>query len=227
MNVIVPLTNLGFLPEFYYPTIMQNVHGRTVLEHSVDSLSIQGQYHFIIRWEDHTKFSIGNYINASFPGAIVHITRDRIHGDAEAVLKVPAKEGPLVIFDAKSVLLWNSGAFLSRISQSKADMGVTVFPNHNRKYPHIKVGGYDRNDISRIVHDRSNFAVSGLYYFNDARHYYKAAPQIIKDELEMEYREIGLDIISNYFLNDGARAIYHRTGVRRVDSIDSLSRFEL
>ena len=226
MNVVVPLTNLGFLPEFYYPTVMQALAGRTVLEHAVDSVNIQGQYHFVLRWEDHTKYSLGNYIQATFPGALVHVVRERLHGDAEAVLRANVKDGPLVVFDAQSQLLFNSSALLNRVSQSRADLAVTVFNNHNKKFPHIRIGGYDRNLVSRLCYDRSNFALSGLYYFGDAKQYNRVAPQVVRDELEMEYREIGLDVVTNYLLDEGARCIYHRTGRKDLTTIDSLSKFE-
>lgn len=224
MNVVVPLTDLHFLKEFYYPTIMQMAGGKTTLEHSLESLNITAQYHFVLRWEDHTKYSIGNYLESAFPGATITVVKDRLHGDAEAVLKAPLNNDPLVIFDAKSKLLWNPEVFSGRILKANADAAVAVFPNLSRKFPHIQIGGYHHNAVSRI--SQNGFALAGLYYFSQGFHFTKSAPQIIKDELEMNYRPIGVDTVLNYLLSDGAKCLYHRVGRRDLTSLNTLNKIE-
>lgn len=225
MNVLVNLTKLTFLPDFWYPAPMQQVKGRTALEHSVDSLGISAQYHFVVNWLDHTKYSVGNYLEATFPGAIIHITK-KTPCDAGVPLEVSLK-GPLFIFDGRSALRWNVSAFMGRTLKDNADATIATFNNYNRKYLHLRLGGYHRNSVAKIVPDRiSNVAVAGLYYFKNAETYLQYAPQVIESELQQEYRNVGVDSVVNALIDDGAKVLYHRVNHRALDSVDSLARFE-
>lgn len=211
MNVLVPLNNLRFLPEFYYPIVLQKIKRRTILERAVQSIGVDAQYHFVVDWNDYTKYF--DDLEKVFPGCKVSTTKNRIHGTAEMPLFLPLS-GPTLLVDPRAILRWDSSSFFSRIEKRGADVALCM---PHRRIRHIKMGGYHPGSVSNL------FIEAPAYFFRgeDYAHY---APQVIDSELQMDYKPVEVFHVINKMIDDGARCIYHRVGCSYINSVRAMEK---
>ena len=156
MNIVIPMAGLGtrFANEgFELPKPLIETNRKTLIEHSVDSLGIQGRYIFITRTyldPNHNKL-LSKRLKEIQPDCIEIILDKPTKGAAETALAAKSyinNNSPLIITNCDQITDWNADDFSEFISNPNIDGVIVTYPSSNPKNSFAVV---EDNHVIRLV----------------------------------------------------------------------------
>jgi len=190
MNIVIPMVGLGkrFADAgFILPKPLIQVIGKAIVQHSVESLGIEGNYIFIIRTSDHSeelKFLLKSIkpecqiieIDHMTDGSVssILLAKDYIDNDEE-----------LITTNCDQKTDWDSNAFINFCRQSNSDGVVVTYPYDgivvNEKSPYSFIKLDDEAKAFRLEEKFaiSEFALCGIHYWKNGKDFISSAKEMI------------------------------------------------
>ena len=136
INVIIPMAGEGkrFKDAGYtLPKPLLDVGGKPMIVRALESLNIEGKYHFVVRNNEYITDTIFA-IETVKPKSDFHLIQNTTQGAAVSCLKFENKVNPeeeLVIVNCDQIMNWNPKSVLE--SLRKYDAGVVTIRSNDPK----------------------------------------------------------------------------------------------
>ena len=219
MNIVIPMAGLGtrFSNEgFKLPKPLIETNGKTLIEHSISTLGVEGKYIFITRKYDNPEHNIllTKRLKEIQPNSIEIQLDKPTRGATETALA--AKEyidnnEPLIITNCDQITDWNANKFNEFISNPNIEGVVVTYPSTNPKNSFAIV---EDNKVVKLVEKQpvSDIALIGIHYWREGYMFVETAEMLLED-FEMEGRpECYVSETYNYLIRTGANIKnYHIT----------------
>jgi len=211
INIVIPMAGLGtrFKSEgFDLPKPLIEVGGKTLVEHSIDSLNIDGRYIFITRKYDDESHNIllSNKLKSIKPDSIEIKIESVTRGSVETCLFAKShidNDYPLIITNCDQRLDWDSNSFLEFIETNVLDGIVITYESDNPKNSFALVG--EDNVISKFAEKTpiSNNALIGLHYWERGSDFILSSEELLRN-FELDGRpECYISETYNYLIKNG------------------------
>lgn len=193
INIVIPLAGEGTRfssTGIKTPKPLIVVNGKTMIEHSVESLGIEGQYIFITKKYSNDAYNkdLSSIIKRIKPDAIEIKVDKKQKGAADAVMY--AKEyinssDPLITINCDQILNWDSDKFINFISETNCDGSVILFKANDPKHSYAEISN---NRIIKIVEKEviSNDALIGVHYWKHGSDFVNSAKALLDTDIPDE-----------------------------------------
>jgi|688.fasta_scaffold87866_5 NDP-sugar pyrophosphorylase family protein len=213
MVVLIPMAGLGtrFKQEgFDLPKPIIEVNGKTLIEHSIETLGFDAKYVFITRrYEnaDHNKI-LSNLLKQLKPNSVEiqldHVTRGSVETCLKAVEYINNDE-ELIITNCDQRLEWDEECFLNFIKSEDLDGCVVTHESENPKHSYAKT-----NDLGIIDNIKEKVTISknaliGLHYWKHGRDFVTSAFRLISEFESRGLTECYVSETYNYLIKEGKK----------------------
>lgn len=210
MNIVIPMAGLGsrFLQEgFNIPKPLIEVNKKTLIEHTIESLGLDGRFIFIIRKYDNEEHYVilQKKLKELVPNCVIITVNSITSGSVETCLKALEyinNDEELVITNCDQRLEWNSESFKEFIKNSLLDGCVVTHESNNPKHSYAKI---DINDNVITIKEKdviSNNALIGLHYWKRGKDFITSATELLKDFSSQNRKECYISETYNYLIKD-------------------------
>jgi len=216
INILIPMAGDGkrFLDAGYsIPKPLIIVNGKTLIEHSVESLGISGRYIFITKEYDNSDYNkqISEILNRVSPGHIEIRAVGKQYGTSSSALLAKEyidNEDELIMTNCDQLLEWDPEDFLKKSRVEGVDGSILVHESSSHQHSYAVVSdGF----VSHLTEKNpvSNNALVGLHYWKHGKHFVKSAEKLIKDSIK-DSKESYVSLTYNYLINDGGRILTYK-----------------
>ena len=212
INVIIPMAGLGtrFPRGHYMPKPLIDVNGRPMIIRVIESLGIDGQYHFVIRKDEYSTILrdlISKFVQSPRFIEIANTT----DGPASSALLFKSRinnENELVIANCDQIMNWNSALFLH--NARLYDGAVVTYHSDTDKNSFAKIG---KDGLVCEIREKvviSNISLNGIHYWKRGVFFVDSAERMIAAEDRAANGEFYVAPSYNYMIEAGYRVgIYH------------------
>jgi NDP-sugar pyrophosphorylase family protein len=212
-NVLYPIAGFGtrFSNKGYTdlkPFI--KIKGKYIIEYSIQSLNIPGNYYIITRDLDpkYEEILYNIFKKYNIDGKIINISKSTT-GATETcyLIKDYIDNKPLIITNCDQYTPWNSNTFIDFIKSNNYDAIVTTY-NHEpiilnslSKYSFIKV---NENNIATEFAEKkaiSDLSLNGIHYWKNSNLFFESAFELLNDSNITQEKYISLTF--NYLIKKG------------------------
>jgi len=211
MNIVIPMAGLGtrFSNEgFKLPKPLIETNGKTLIEHSISTLGVEGKYIFITRKYDNPEHNVllTKRLKEIQPNSIEIQLDKPTRGATETALA--AKEyidnnEPLIITNCDQITDWDASKFNEFISNPNIEGVVVTYPSTNPKNSFAIVKD-DR--VVKLVEKQSvsDIALIGVHYWREGYMFVETAEMLLEDFREEGRPECYISETYNYLIHTGA-----------------------
>lgn len=181
INVIIPMAGEGkrFKDAGYtIPKPLIDIDGKPMIVRALESLNIEGKYHFVVRNNQYTLDTIFA-IDKIKPKSDFHLVQNTTEGAAVSCLKFENKIDPeeeLVIVNCDQIMNWNSESVLNALR--KHDGGVVTIRGTDPKHSYVKMDG----SVAISFKEKeviSDHALTGIHYWKKAKYFFASANKMV------------------------------------------------
>ena len=187
MNILIPMAGLGtrFTNEgIKTPKPLIKVNDKTLIEHSVKSLNIYGNYIFITRKYDNPddNIELSKELKRLVPNSTEICISHATKGSTETCLLAEHlidNDEPLIITNCDQLTSWNSVDFLNSVENY--DGAVVTYTSDN---PKNSFAILDENGlVTKMVEKKvvSNVALIGVHYWKKGNFFVNSAKELMKN----------------------------------------------
>jgi len=194
MKIVIPMAGLGSRFKSVgvdTPKPLISVNGKTLIEHTVESLGIDGEYIFITRKYENSKYNdnLSSILKKLFPNSIEIMLEKNQLGAADAALYAKEyinNDEELIITNCDQRLEWKAENFIKFIKDTNCDGAVVLFKSNEDKNSYAKLSG------SRVIEIAEKKVISENALFGV--HYWKKGSDFVwtAEKLLVEYKEKNL-----------------------------------
>jgi NDP-sugar pyrophosphorylase family protein len=211
MKIVMPMAGLGsrFKIEGYdIPKPLIQVNGKTLVEHSVESLNIDGDYIFITRKFDNEKHNeeLSRILKKLKPNS-TEITIDQpTRGSVETALFARTlinNDEELIITNCDQILKWNSDSFLEESRKDGIEGSILLFFSNDPKNSFAKVN--DAGIVTQVVEKQviSTDGLIGVHYWSKGSDFVRSGERLLGSFEAEGRRECYISETYNYLIEDG------------------------
>ena len=219
MNIVIPMAGLGtrFANEgFILPKPLIEINGKTLIEHSISTLGVEGRYIFITRKYDNPEYNdlLTKRLKEIQPDCIEIQLNKPTKGATETALAAKGyinNNFPLIITNCDQITDWESKKFNEFISNPNIDGVVVTYPSTNPKNSFAIV---ENDKVVKLVEKQpiSDIALIGVHYWKEGRMFIKTAEKLLEDFESKGRSECYISETYNYLIHTGANIKnYHIT----------------
>ncbi len=216
MNIVFLLAGAGSRFQGLYdePKPLIQVGNKTMLEHCVESLNLDGQYIFVTRKYENDKYNkkltdiilklnkkskiIESKILTNGPAASALLAKNLINNDS-----------PLVITNCDQVLYWNSVTFVDYLALNHCDGLVVTYKSQSKGNSYVKVD--DKNMALSFAEKKviSEESLNGIHYWRNGHLFIESAEQMIKRNIRVN-NEFYISLSYNELLKNNKKVLIYR-----------------
>ena len=219
MNIVIPMAGLGtrFANEgFILPKPLIEINGKTLIEHSISTLGVEGRYIFITRKYDNPEYNdlLTKRLKEIQPDCIEIQLNKPTKGATETALAAKGyinNNFPLIITNCDQITDWESEKFNEFISNPNIDGVVVTYPSTNPKNSFAIV---ENDKVVKLVEKQpvSDIALIGVHYWKEGHMFIKTAEKLLEDFESKGRPECYISETYNYLIASGAKIKnYHIT----------------
>lgn len=186
------------------PLIIAN--GKTLIEHSVDSLGIDGKYIFITRKYENPNDNVllSKKLKEIKPNSQEIQIDSLTKGSVETCLfaaKFINNDEELIVTNCDQITDWNPQDFLSFISDENIDGAIVTYTSNNPKNSFAIV---ENNLVTKLVEKQpvSDIALIGLHYWKRGSDFVKSASELIDNYELLGRTECYVSETYNYLISE-------------------------
>jgi dTDP-glucose pyrophosphorylase len=228
MNILIPLAGNGsrFINRgFKTPKPLIEIIDKPMIQHSIESLNLEGNYIFIIRTQHNIDNKLTNLLQKLKPNCKIIEIDKLTQGCTDTCLYAKTyinNNKPLIITNCDQILDWDSNRFLDYLQlNTDIDGTVMTYKSTHPKNSFIKINhnGFATELVEKKV--ISDIALVGFHYWKCGRDFVWSAEELIKQNIRMNdeyYISITYNLlikqnklISTYPLNEDNET-YHAIG---------------
>jgi NDP-sugar pyrophosphorylase family protein len=212
LNILIPMAGDGsrFPKDQYLPKPLIDINGKPMVVRAIESLGIEGQFHFVIRkssYSDRIKEAIANTVNnpkffeinsiTQGPACSALLFRNEINNDTE-----------LVIANCDQIMEWNPSLFFHNVRLY--DGGFVTYYNNTDNNSYAKL---DR--LGNVIQVREKEVIScislnGIHYWKRGSYFVQSTEEMIAANDRAPNGEFYIAPSFNYMIKLGLSVgIYH------------------
>lgn len=210
MNIVVPMAGLGsrFKQEgINTPKPLITVGDKTLIEHSISSLNIDGRYFFITRKYNDKEYNkiLSKLLKDLKPDSVEICLDHDQYGAADAALYAKEyidNDEELIITNCDQLLRWNSQKFLELSRSTYCDGSVVLFKSSDSKNSFAII---ENDKITNIVEKQviSDDALIGVHYWRKGSSFVSSAKRLLNEYRLKGLSECYIASTYNYLIEDG------------------------
>jgi hypothetical protein len=212
MNILIPMAGEGIRFKdvgIDIPKPLIRVNGKTLIEHSIESLNIEGHYIFITKKYENESYN--KEITKIFENLVPIFTEIQVYGKqyGTSYSALHAKDyinndEELIITNCDQILDWDSEDFLY-LARAGGDGSVLLHESDSHKHSYALI---EDNKVTKLAEKNpiSSSALVGLHYWKKGSDFVSSAEKLIKDSLSFG-KEAYVSLTYNYLINDGKNII--------------------
>lgn len=210
MNILIPMAGLGsrFAKEgILTPKPLIKVNGKTLIEHSVESLGIDGRYIFVTRQYDNVEYNVelSALLKKLKPDCLEICLTEQTNGPVETCLAVKAhinNDVGLIVTNCDQRTEWDIEAFLENIRNTKMDGLVVTHNSSNVKHSYAKVPSGNSFRVTQIKEKEviSNQALVGVHYWKHGYDFVESCEELLKDNKRNNKQDCYISETYNYLI---------------------------
>lgn len=190
MNILIPMAGEGSrfkIRGYKKPKPLIKIKGKTMIELSIETLDLEGQYIFLVRKYEKEEFNqeLKKILKKVVENPII-ITVDYLTEGATATCLIAKKhinnDNPLIITNCDQVMDWAGKKFVNSIKES--DDGIVVtYDSTNPKNSFIKL----KNGKGIEVAEKkpiSDIALVGIHYWKKGKDFVKSAEHLMRHKIK-------------------------------------------
>lgn len=190
-NVLLPAMGQStFFKDFYFPKLMLEVNGTTVLEKVVDNFSTLRDRHFIFALSEKecTEFHIDESARIiTEPDNDIVILKNQTQGALCTCLiciDYINNDDPLIIANFDQIIDVDYQNVLEYFEVHNLDAGVITFDSIHPRWSYVRLEDENFDKVIEVAEKRplSRHAIAGFYYFRHGSDFITAAEQTILKE---------------------------------------------
>ncbi|MEJ7559232.1 MAG: glycosyltransferase family 2 protein [Pedobacter sp.] len=208
LKIIIPIAGSSALfinAGYSYPKPLIEINGVPMIQRVIEdagALSDEYEFIFIMREEEALKFHLDNTLKLLAPRSeVIKLKRDTKGGLCSVLMAIDKIDDndSLVILNGDQILDVVYDDILSYWKKEKADAGVITFKSVHPRWSYARIESglvvqtAEKNPIS-------NSAIVGYYYFENAGTFFRAAFQVIKNDVQLEGNFYISPVINEYVL---------------------------
>jgi dTDP-glucose pyrophosphorylase len=208
LKIIIPIagsSNLFVNAGYAYPKPLIEINGVPMIQRVIEDAGAVGddyQFIFIMKEDDALKFHLDNTLRLLAPDSeVIKLKRDTKGGLCSVLMAIDkiADNDSLVILNGDQILDVAYDEILQYWKQEGADAGVITFKSVHPRWSYARI---ENNQVVQTAEKNpiSNSAIVGYYYFADAATFFKAAFQVIKNDVQLEGNYYISPVINEYVL---------------------------
>jgi NDP-sugar pyrophosphorylase family protein len=217
LKIIIPLggsSELFSSAGYFYPKPLIEVKGKPMIELVLENPSkIKQEKHFIfiVKEEDCNKFHLDNTLKILCPGStIIKLKNDTKGGLCSVLMAIDEinQEDSIIILNGDQVIDKNLSDIISYWITKSADAGLVTFKSVHPRWSYARV-------VDEVVvqtaekNPISNNAIAGVYYFKNAKNFFKSAYATIKNDVQLDGKYYISPVINDFVLSDLIIIPYH------------------
>jgi NDP-sugar pyrophosphorylase family protein len=188
MNIVIPMAGLGQrfkIEGFTEEKPLIELMGKSLIEHSIESLNIEGNFIFVTRkYRDSTSnHKLSEILKRLKPNSIEIQLTDFTSGAVETALAASHlinNDEELIITNCDQRLEWDSDEFINFINNDSIDGCVVTFDSDNPKnsFAEIAEDGFVTRFVEKEAISRN--ALIGLHYWRKGSDFVESAEKLFK-----------------------------------------------
>jgi NDP-sugar pyrophosphorylase family protein len=212
MNIVIPMLGLGLRFKdvgINTPKPLIDVNGKTLIEHSLSSLNIDGRYIFLTRDYEEDSFNkeLTNILDRLAPGNIQIKIKDETRGAAESclyALEFIDNDQPLIITNCDQIFDWDASSFINFVKD--CDGAVAIHKSSDPKHSYVLI---ENEKITKIVEKKviSDDALIGLHYWKNGKDFVSSAKKLLTEYLSSGLKECYISSTYEYLIKDGKKIV--------------------
>jgi len=215
MNIVIPMVGLGKRfsdAGFVLPKPLIQVRNKAIVQHSIESLGLDGRYIFIIRQSQHSE-ELKFLLKSIKPDCVIIETEKITDGSVNSILLAKEyinNDEQLVTTNCDQRTDWDSKKFIDFCAKSNCDGVVVTYPydgimlNEKSPYSFIKV---DENGLGLRLEEKfaiSELALCGIHYWSRGKDYVESAEEMINNN-DRTNNEFYVAKTYNYMIKKGKK----------------------
>lgn len=197
------------------PKPLIDVNGQSMIEYSIKSMNIEGNYIFVVREYDDNELNqeLKFTLEKIKPGCTIITTKKLTRGSAETCLLAKNyinNSSPLIIANCDQFMSWNSKNFLEEISKNNdVDSYIVTYNSSDPKNSFAKLN--DDGLVSKTAEKNpiSDVALIGVHYWKEGKLFVTSASEMISGN-HLENGEYYIAPSINYLIKKGSKVkVYH------------------
>lgn len=191
MNILIPMAGLAtrFVNEgISTPKPLIRVGGKTLIEHTLETLGLDGHYIFVTRKYDNEEDNVAldETLKRLKPGCSIFRLTAPTRGSVETCLKVCHlidDDESLIITNCDQRTEWNAKGFLDYLAFEKPDGVVVTHQSSEPKHSYAELNQY--GEVVRIVEKKviSDCALIGVHYWKRGRDFVESAVSLMEGDV--------------------------------------------
>jgi len=213
MNIVIPMAGLGSrFPQdkFYLPKPLIDVNGKPMITRAIESLDMDGQYHFVLRNDEFLKITT-DVISKTVSNPRFVVVDKTTEGPACSVLlfeKFIDNDQELITANCDQIMEWDSKLFFHNVRLY--DGAVVTYYSDTDKNSYVKLDKQGRAVQFAEKEVISNISLNGIHYWKKGKYFINSAKKMIGSDARAPNGEFYIAPSYNYMINDGLEVgIYH------------------
>jgi len=211
VNVIIPMAGEGsrFPKDQYLPKPLIDVNGKPMIVRAIESLGIEGHYHFIIRKNDYThivKEIISKVVkNPKF----IEITKTTEGPACSALLfeKEINNSDELIIANCDQIMEWDSKLFFHNVRLYDGAVVTYYSDTDKNSYARLDKKGHVTEIREKEV--ISNISLNGIHYWKQGKYFVESAEAMIAADDRAPNGEFYIAPTYNYMISSKLKVGIH------------------
>lgn len=213
INIVIPMAGLGSrFPQDRYrlPKPLIDVNGQPMIVRAIQSLDIDGQYHFVLRDSEFLEIT-KDIISKTVANPRFHVVNQTTAGPACSVLLFKDfinTDDELITANCDQIMDWNSRLFFHNVRLY--DGAVVTYYSDTDKNSYVKL---DRQGHAVQFAEKeviSNISLNGIHYWNRGSDFVRSAEAMIAANERAPNGEFYIAPTYNYMIREGLEVgIYH------------------
>ncbi len=192
INVCIPAMGKStFFSESYFPKLMVEIDGTTMLEKVVNDYSSIQEKHFVFMFDDSDckKFHIDESakIVTACKTDILQLMNNTAGALCTCLMGVEyiGDDNELIIANSDQIINEDYNNVIEFFRDNNADAGVITFESVHPRWSYVRVRG---NEVIETAEKRplSKHAIAGFYYFKNGNDFINAAKNAIKKDSRVD-----------------------------------------
>lgn len=206
MNIVIPMAGQGSRfprDRYYLPKPLIDVNGKPMIARAIESLDMDGQYHFVLRNDEFLKITqdvISKIVKdpkfitvdatTEGPACSVLLFKEQINCDQE-----------LVVANCDQIMEWDSKLFFHNVRLY--DGAVVTYYNDTDKNSYVKLDKKGRAVRFAEKEVISNISLNGIHYWKQGSYFVDSAESMIAADDRAPNGEFYIAPSYNYMIKSG------------------------
>lgn len=213
VNIVIPMAGLGSRfprDKYYLPKPLIDVNGRPMITRALESLDIDGQYHFILRNDEFLKIT-KDVISKTVKNPNFVIVDQTTEGPACSVLLFKEfinNDDELVTANCDQIMEWSSKLFFHNVRLY--DGAVVTYYSDTDKNSYVKLDRQGRAIQFAEKEVISNISLNGIHYWKKGSDFVASAESMMTANDRAPNGEFYIAPTYNYMIRAGKEiGIFH------------------